>query len=88
MGAFKKNKNMDTIEIEVKVNTTIDVPLGIGFIINQINVMPITRRWNVIANILNGIESPITELNDEQREIIKMFLAKKIELYKSKTTAQ
>ena len=79
---------MDTIEIEVKINTTIDVPLDIGLIINQINVMPITRRWNVIANILNGIESPITELNEEQREIIKKFLARKIELYKSKTTAQ
>ncbi len=78
---------MDTIEIEVKINTTIDVPLDIGLIINQINVMP-TRRWNVIANILNGIESPITELNEEQREIIKKFLARKIELYKSKTTAQ
>ena len=44
---------METINVEVRVNQKVDVDVELYLVIDSINELPITKRWNYIAQILN-----------------------------------
>lgn len=72
---------MDTIEIEVRIDRKIDCSVPIADLIEGINELPIKRRWNYIAQIINGVELELSELTDEQKGIIKNYLTKQMSLF-------
>jgi hypothetical protein len=72
---------MSKIDIEVRVNQRVNISVDISEIIDGINELPIPKRWNHIAVILNGIDANLSDLNDDQREIIKTYLNKKLSLF-------
>jgi len=69
------------IEVKIKVNNDFYVNVETSEIIDSINEMPITQRWNYVAAIINEIEVSIDELNDEEKAIVKQYLEKKLELF-------
>ena len=71
---------METINIEVEINKKIDVDIHISEIIQTINDLPMKKRWNYIAQIMNGVRLNISDLTEEQREIIKNYLNEKLKL--------
>lgn len=72
---------MHTINLEIKINDTVQADVEISHLITAINDQPITGRWSYIAEILNGINTDISELTPAQRDIVKKFLQSKLELF-------
>ena len=71
----------ETVNIEISINKTIDVDVRIDEIIDGINYLDMKKRWNYIAQILNGIKPNLSELTDEQKELVKKYLLSKLELF-------
>lgn len=71
----------ETVNIELQINKTIDVDVRIDEIIDGINYLDMKKRWNYIAQILNGINTNLSELTNEQKELVKRFLNTKLELF-------
>ena len=76
---------METGEIEVKlrVSQTVDVPIHVEEIIVAINELPITRRWNVIAAMLNYVDTNEEELTASQKDITINWLKNKLEKFQN-----
>ena len=72
---------METISVEIKVEKTIDVDVHLSDVIYGINDLPMKRRWNYVAQIINAIQLDLSELTDEQKQIVKDFLTKKLEIF-------
>jgi hypothetical protein len=72
---------METISLEIKVEKTIDVDVHLSDVIYGINDLPMTRRWNHVANIINQLELDLSNMTDGQKEILKNFLTKKLSLF-------
>jgi hypothetical protein len=68
----------ETINVEVRVNKLVDADVQLYDVIDTINNLPNLRKWNYVAYILNNLELNISEINEEQREIIKKFLGQKL----------
>lgn len=72
---------METIDIEVKINSKLNVTVHIGDVIEGINETPMKRRWNYISLILNNVELSSSDLTEEQKGIIKKYLNDKLALF-------
>jgi len=72
---------METIEIEVKIDQKVDVHVPIDEVIEGINEAPMTRRWNYIARLINGVQMDLSDTTDEQKAIIKKYLTDKLLLF-------
>lgn len=72
---------METIDIEVVIDRKVDVTVYISDVIEGINEAPMKKRWNYIAQIINGVEMDLSDTTDEQRAIIKKYLADKLSLF-------
>lgn len=72
---------MGTINVNVKVSETVNIDLEVSEIIDAINENNCLSRWSLIGKILNGVEAHISKLTPEQKEIIKDFLSKKLQLF-------
>lgn len=71
----------ETVNIEISINKTIDIDVRIDEIIDGINYLDMKKRWNYIAQILNGIKPNLSELTDEQKELVRKYLLSKLELF-------
>lgn len=70
---------METVNVEVRVNQRVDVDVELYLIIDSINELPITKRWNYIAQILNALPLETNEMTLEQKQITKRYLLKRLE---------
>lgn len=69
---------METIDVNVRFDSNIDVTVNIEEVIDAINEAPMTRRWNYVAQIINGVETDLKDTTDEQKAIIKRYLTNKL----------
>lgn len=77
----------DTITVDFKVNSTFSTEIDKDDILEALCNLPLTKRWNVIARILNQIQlDEIHELDENQRKVILSWLEFKVD--KFKTTIQ
>lgn len=72
---------METIDIEVRIDKKMDVTVNIADVIEAINEAPMQKRWNYIAQIINGVQLNLSDLTEEQRAIIKKYLTDKLSLF-------
>lgn len=74
---------MDKISIEVRIDQRIDTDVDVSDVIQSINEAPMKRRWNYISQMLNGVHLELSDVTDEQKEIIKKYLKNKLSLFVS-----
>lgn len=72
---------METIEIEVSINQNVRIDIPIWEVIGGINEVSMAKRWNYIAQIINGVQLNLSDTTDEQKEIIKKYLTDKMSLF-------
>lgn len=72
---------METINVELKLDHKVDIDVRLDDVIDGINACEMVRRWNYIALILNDVELNVSELTDEQKDLVKNYLLKKLELF-------
>ena len=72
---------MDTIDIEIRIDQKMDVSIHLDDVIDGINDTKMLKRWSYVAQILNGIELNLCDTTEEQKEIIKKYLIKKLALF-------
>lgn len=72
---------MKGIETRIRLNHTVDVVFDVDEIVDAINTLPVTRRWNAIAGMLNYVEYNEEELTDEQVKITIDWLEKKLQKF-------
>ncbi len=70
---------METVNVEVKVNQKVDVDVELYLIIDAINELPITKRWNYVASIINSLPLETNEMTLEQKQITKKYLLTRLE---------
>jgi hypothetical protein len=70
-----------TIEVEVALHQSVNVNIHICDIIQAINELPMARRWNAVASILNHIDATEVELDAKQKELTIEWLKKKLERF-------
>ena len=58
-----------------------DCSVPIADLIEGINDCGMKKRWNYIAQIINGLELDLAEMTDEQKQIIKNYLVKQISIF-------
>ena len=72
---------METINVEVNLDSKIDVDIRIDDVIDGINNCEMKRRWNYIAQIINGVQMDLSDTTDEQKAIIKKYLSDKLKIF-------
>jgi len=72
---------METINVELKLEHKFDVDVRLDDVIDGINNCEMKRRWNYIALILNDVRLNLSDLTDEQKALIKKYLADKLSLF-------
>lgn len=72
---------MDKIETTVRIDKEVEVEVSVYDVIHTINQMPMTAKWNIISKFINELETSLDELSDSQKQVIKKFLIKKLELF-------
>lgn len=72
---------MNTIRTEVKIDDRIFVDVDITDIIDSINTMSMTDRWNYIAQIINDVQLNISDLTDHQKLTVYNYLRSKSSLF-------
>jgi len=72
---------METINVELKLDHKIDIDVRIDDVIDGINDCEMKRRWNYIAQIINGVQLNLSDLTDEQKAMIKAYLSYKLVLF-------
>jgi hypothetical protein len=77
---------MDTIEVEIRLDQKVDVSVQIGDVIWGINELPMKKRWNYVATIINSVHTNLSDMTDEQREIVRKYLTDKLELFSNPLT--
>lgn len=70
---------METINVEVRVNQKVDVDVELYLVIDSINELPITKRWNYVASIINSLPLETNEMTLEQKQITKRYLLTRLE---------
>ncbi len=73
---------MDGIKVQVEINKKIEIAIDPDLILDQINIMPLTQRWDYVANFLSCIEVRIDELSSTNKEVVRKYLKSKLELFK------
>lgn len=72
---------MDAINIEIKLDQKLDIEVDLGEVIEGINNCVMKKRWNYIALILNEVSLNVSDLTDDQKELIKNYLTNKLSLF-------
>jgi hypothetical protein len=72
---------METINVELRLDHKIDIDVRLDDVIDGINDCEMKRRWNYIAQIINGVQLNLSDLTDEQKAIIKKYLTDKLSLF-------
>lgn len=72
---------METINVELKLDHKIDIDVRLDDVIDGINNSEMKRRWNYIAQIINGVQLSLSDLTEEQKAIIKKYLTDKVSLF-------
>lgn len=80
-----------TIEIEYHIEQSVEVELDLHRILSAIYELPLKRKWNILAGIINNLEPPLEPdenqndepLTDEQKQIIKDYLVKQLKRFES-----
>lgn len=72
---------METINVELRLDRNIAIDVRLDDVIDGINVCEMKKRWNYIAQIINGVEVNLCNLTEEQKEVIKSYLNKKLSLF-------
>lgn len=73
----------EDIEIAFKVNATISGNVDESDVVKALCNLPLKRRWNVIAKLLNQIQlEEISELDEKQRKLILSWLEFKVNKFK------
>lgn len=72
---------MSTISLEVRVDKRIDIEVELHDVIDALNNLPLTNRWNYVVSILNNVTLDINDLNVDQKDIIKSYLEKRMSLF-------
>lgn len=70
---------METINVEVRVNQRVDIDVDLYLVIDSINELPITKRWNYVASIINSLPLETDEMTLEQKQITKKYLLSRLE---------
>jgi hypothetical protein len=81
LGKIVRFAGMERINIELTLDHKVDIDIKIDDIIDGINNCEMKRRWNHIAQIINGVHLSSSELTDEQKTIVKNYLESKIKLF-------
>jgi hypothetical protein len=74
-------KKMETINIELRLDHKVDIDIRLNDVIDGINDCEMKRRWNYIAQIINGVQLNLSELTDEQKAKIKKYLTDKLSIF-------
>lgn len=74
---------METINVEVRVNQKVDVDVELYLVIDSINELPITKRWNYVAEILNALPLETDEMTLEQKSVTKKYLLSRLAVIKN-----
>ena len=72
---------METINVELKLDHKIDIDVKLDDVIDGINDCKMKKRWNYIARIINNVQLDLSDLTDEQKEIIKKYLSDKLSFF-------
>jgi len=72
---------METINVELKIDRKLDIDVRLDDVIDGINDCEMKRRWNYIAQIINGVQVNLSDLTDEQKGIIKTYLTDKLSIF-------
>ncbi|MDQ5883956.1 MAG: hypothetical protein QG556_293 [Pseudomonadota bacterium] len=72
---------METINVELKLDHKIDIDVRLDDVIDGINDCEMKRRWNFIAQIINGVQLNLSDLTEEQKAIIKKYITDKLSLF-------
>jgi len=73
------------MEITIKPRGELSFDIPNDEIIEEINLMPLTKKWGFVAELLNEINlTDKQNLTDEQTAIILDFLRRTYELYSGK----
>lgn len=73
------------IIVQADICQKVDVSVNIDEIIDRINDLNITGRWNYIAKILNGITvNEIEFLKPKDKKVILDYLKRKVKLLEIK----
>lgn len=75
------------IEITVDVFQKTDVKIDEDDVIEALNALPLSQRWNSCAKILNEIALNEESLSESQRELVIKWLTKNLRLFKRDSTA-
>lgn len=79
---------METINIELKVEKTFDIDVELSDVIYGINDLPMKKRWNYVSQIINSIQLDLSDLTDEQKQIVKEYLTKKLSIFDNNVKAK
>ena len=72
------------INVDIRVNQTVNIDIEIDTVIEAINEEPITTRLNTIASLINGIDTNEFEsLNQEKQNIVINYFEKKLTEFKA-----
>lgn len=72
------------INVDIKVNATVNINIEIHTVIEAINEEPITSRLNTIASLINGIDTNEFEsLNQEKQNIVINYFERKLTEFKA-----
>lgn len=72
---------METIDIELRLDHKVNIDIRLDEIIDGINSCEMKKRWNYIAKIINEVQLNLTDLTDEQKEVVKKYLSGKLSLF-------
>jgi len=72
---------METINVELKLDHSIDIDVRLDDVIDGINNCEMKRRWNYIALIIDDVQLNLSDLTEEQKSIIKKYLTDKLSLF-------
>jgi len=74
---------MDPIKAEVRINQTVEVSIDPDDILEQINELPLTQKWNYIGYFINNIQVSVGEMTNRQKEAVHKYLESKLKLFEA-----
>jgi len=70
------------IELEVKLNQRIDIEVSVEEVVEAMNELDPARRWNLFAQMLNGLSLSPLELNQMHLKTVIKYLDSKHQVLK------
>lgn len=70
------------IDVEVSLSQKVETQVHVSDVIQALNELPLTHRWNSISSILNHVDlNDQDELDPKQKEVIIQWLKNKIKTF-------